>query len=493
MNTAVQVATSGHHSLVLKEDGTVWAWGYNWWGQIGNGTFSWTGCECAPFPFRALVTDVAQIDAGFGASLALKKDGTVWIWGSGLGSSSGSSTVPYQTGVNLDGFNNIISISMGNSHAVALSADGRVWSWCWNSRGQLGNGSSQNWTDFPARIEGISGVTQIAAGDEHTAALKKDGTVWIWGRNDRGQIGNDTITSDGCLCIPVPTQANITDVTDIKAEGNFTIARKRDGTVWIWGDNQYGQAGNGTTTNNQRVPTQSTVGTGNALIGAGLYSAFSAIPSFATPKLPFVRHYGENINLLFFDVKTEGTTSYSAIDPTTTGLSVPAGYTIQPNAQAYNISSAATFTKSVVCVKAASEYDPEQFALLKLLHAENGTLVDRTTYSSLRRRQVCGRVNTPFSQFVIAKGLTPTPSGLSISGRILNSNNRGIAGALVTITGQDGNKRFAHANPFGYYRFNNVSANETHTIAVISKQIRFEPQSITVFDNIEDINFTVQP
>ena len=494
MTNAIQVATSGAHTMVLKADGTIWAWGYNFWGQIGNGTSSTSGCYCAPFPVQAFISNVVLIDAGFGTSLALKADGTVWGWG--LNRANGqeiNNVLPRQVGANATDFNNIISISTGNLHSAALKADGSVWTWGWNSRGQLGNGTSGvNQTSLPARISGLSGVKQIAAGDEITVALKADGTVWVWGRNDLGQIGNDTVNSDGCLCVPLPTQANITDVIDIKAEGRFTLARKRDGTIWAWGNNQFGQVGNGTTAaGGQHVPAQSLVGAGNALIGVGLYNSFSSIPSFTTPTGAFVRHYGENVNLYFFGVTSEGTTGYSSIDPTTTGLSVPNGYTIQPNAPAYSISSNAAFAKSVVCVKATSEYDPAQFALLKLLHAENGALVDRTTYSSFRKRQICGQV-TSLSPFVVAKSLTPTPSGLNVGGRILNANNRGVARAIVTLTGQDGNTRFAHANPFGYYRFQNVSGSEIYTFSVISKQHQFAPQTITIVENISDLNFTPQ-
>ncbi|MDQ3800927.1 MAG: hypothetical protein M3384_16010, partial [Acidobacteriota bacterium] len=271
MTNAVQVATNGYHSMVLKADGTVWAWGVNTYGQIGNGTFSSSGCFCAPSPVQTLISNVVQIDAGYNFSMALKADGTVWGWGTLTGNGTAAvNALPAQTGANVAEFNNIISISGGNAHALALGADGTVWSWGWNRSGQLGSGSSsQNeHRHLPARVNGLSGVTQIAAGEEHSVALKSDGTVWVWGRNDQGQIGNDTIFSGGCMCVPLPTQANITDVIDIKAEGYFTLARKRDGTVWAWGGNNYGQIGNGVTANAQRVPVQSMVGAGNALIGA---------------------------------------------------------------------------------------------------------------------------------------------------------------------------------------------------------------------------------
>ncbi|HEX8737519.1 MAG TPA: hypothetical protein VF721_19460 [Pyrinomonadaceae bacterium] len=493
MTNALQVASNGYHSMVLKADGTVWAWGSNSYGQIGMGTFSPATCFCVNSPRQSLISNVIQIDASYVTSMALKADGTVWTWGtdSGDGTNGYVSSVPVQKGAANADFNNIISISGGDSHGLALKSDGTVWAWGWNSRGQLGDGSSDNHRNRVERVSGLSGVTQIAAGEEHSVALKPDGTVWVWGRNDRGQIGNGTMNSAGCLCVPLPTQANISDVVDIKAEGDFTLARKRDGTVWAWGSNFYGQTGSGGTANSQSVPAQSMVGDGNALVGAGLNSSFSSIPSFTTPTGSLVRHYGENVNLYFFGVTNAGTTGYSAIDPTATGLSVPAGYTIQPNAQAYNISTTAAFAKSVVCVKATSEYDPAQFALLKLLHAENGTLVDRTIYSSFRKRQLCGQVNS-LSPFVVAKGLTPTPSGLSVSGRILNANNRGAARAIVTLTGQDGNTRFAHANPFGYYRFQNVAGSEIYTLRVISKQHQFAPQTITIVENISNLNFTPQ-
>jgi len=249
--TDVTAITAGfRHTLALKTDGTVWAWGRNNYGQLGDGT---TIDSTTPVQVSGL-TDVIAIDGAGDSQLshtvALKTDGTVWVWGyNGAGQlgvtttetcsySAPCSSIPLQ----VSGLMEVTDISGGGRHTTALKADGTVWAWGWNGFGQLGDGTTIDSTT-PVQVSGLTDVIAIAAGTYNTLALKTDGTVWAWGWNEYGQLGDGT-TIDS----PTPVQVNgLTDVTAIAASGFHSIALKADGTVWAWGDNRSGQLGDGTT------------------------------------------------------------------------------------------------------------------------------------------------------------------------------------------------------------------------------------------------------
>ena len=242
----VAVAAGGDsegHTVALKNDGTVWAWGYNYFGQLGDGSNTQSN---VPVQVEGL-TDVAAVSAGDRHTVALKEDGTVWAWGGNnygqLGDGSRTdSNVPVQVeDENLDG---VIAIAAGPNHTVALKNDGTVWAWGDNTYGILGDGTTTQ-SNVPVKAEDITGVVAVAAGGKdnecHTVALKEDGTVWAWGNNISGQLGNDSKTHS---IVPVQVQ-NLNGVTAVAAGHRYTVALKNDGTVWTWGDNHYGQLGNG--------------------------------------------------------------------------------------------------------------------------------------------------------------------------------------------------------------------------------------------------------
>ncbi|MFN3532324.1 MAG: carboxypeptidase regulatory-like domain-containing protein [Candidatus Brocadia sp.] len=200
-----QLAGGGHHSLALKPDGTVWAWGQNDFGQLGNGTTS-----DSTIPVQVLsvpgktdnFSGATAITGGWSYSVALKSDSTVWAWGRNdfgqLGNGTTSdSTVPVQVS-NLSG---VLAIAGGGFHSLGLKSDGTVWAWGDNSYGQLGNGTTSNST-VPVQVKNLSGIVVIAGGGFHSLGLKSDGTVWAWGRNDFGQLGDGT-TKDSTIPVQV--------------------------------------------------------------------------------------------------------------------------------------------------------------------------------------------------------------------------------------------------------------------------------------------------
>jgi alpha-tubulin suppressor-like RCC1 family protein len=154
-----------------------------------------------------------------------------------------------------DIFSRVVAVAEGDRSTFALKNDGTVWAWGANSNGQLGDGTTVD-RHSPSQIPGFTGVVAISAGFQYTMALKNDGTVWTWGANWYGQLGDGT-TTDRYAPVQVLDEggAPLVDVVSISAGDGVSIVIKNDGTVWAWGANSSGQVGNGTTTN-RLVPVQ---------------------------------------------------------------------------------------------------------------------------------------------------------------------------------------------------------------------------------------------
>ncbi|MBN8458578.1 MAG: cadherin-like beta sandwich domain-containing protein [Verrucomicrobia bacterium] len=258
--TVVAIDGTGGHGLALCSDGTVAAWGSNTNGALGNG-----GANNSNVPVLVDQTGVLSgktvvaIDGGAsGYSLALCADGTAAAWGRNdygqLGNGSASdSSVPVlvnQAGV-LSG-NTIMAIVAGGCHSLALCADGTVAAWGCNSHGELGDGGPKH-SSVPVLVNQtgvLSGKTVVAivAGANHSLALCADGTVAAWGRNDYGQLGNGG-TSDSSVPVLVNQTGALSGKTVVGVAGTYmhSFALCSDGTVAAWGRNDYGQLGNGGT------------------------------------------------------------------------------------------------------------------------------------------------------------------------------------------------------------------------------------------------------
>ena len=233
-------ANFANYALAIKSSGTLWAWGHNNYGQLGQGD---TSVRYAPTQIGSS-SDWATAAAGIFTSLAIKTDGTLWSWGYGEGGSLGDGansnrSSPAQVG----DATNWSKIVMGADHVIALKTDGTLWSWGWNAYGQLGLGDNTS-RNSPVQIGSGSNWTDIAAGWAYTLAVKSDGTLWAWGHNQHGQLGVGDSSNRNA-----PTQVgDATSWSQVSAGSWHSMAKKSDGTIWGFGLNNYYHLGDGTTT-----------------------------------------------------------------------------------------------------------------------------------------------------------------------------------------------------------------------------------------------------
>lgn len=223
--------TSGlKHSVAVRSDGTVWTWGDNSYGQLGNGLRG--GGHAAPRKVPG-IDNVIAVAAGERHTVVLKKDGTVWSWGDNeqcqLGDPSGS--VGRTEPVQVAGLEGISAIAAGDFFSVALRRDGTLWHFGNSLVGGKSDGRAGNENGRPRLIEGISDVVAIACGRKAMIALKANGSVWCWGENSAGQCG------DGGKGFQVEPKevSELANVSAVAAGEEFALALKKDGTVWGWG------------------------------------------------------------------------------------------------------------------------------------------------------------------------------------------------------------------------------------------------------------------
>jgi alpha-tubulin suppressor-like RCC1 family protein len=242
MDGVAGAAAGDDYSMAVKTDGSLWAWGRNNYGQLGDGT---TTGSLVP---TEIMDGVASVSAGRGHTLAVKTDGTLWAWGFNADGQVGSDSAPaaafnrvLSPYMIMDG---VVSASAAGFFSMAVTADGRLWAWGSNNRGQLGDGTRTGRRRSPGVV--MDGVASVSAGADHVMAVKTDGSLWAWGSNNRGQLGNGHVSWWTAGAEPTPFKV-MDGVASVSAGVSHTLAIKTDGSLWAWGNNWRGQLGDGTT------------------------------------------------------------------------------------------------------------------------------------------------------------------------------------------------------------------------------------------------------
>lgn len=307
------ISAGEYHSLAVKDDGTLWAWGKNTLYQLGDGT---DVTKNIPTQIGT-ANNWVKVHAGYSSSYGIKADGTLWVWGSNAGEKLGTGNSNYviATPTQLGSDTNWLSVSDGWNHTIAIKTDGTLWAWGKNEYGQLGDnttvnkptptqiGTATNWqtiatginhslaiktdgtlwfwgsrfniygtstqNNIPSQIGTDTNWLKLAGGQHHCAAIKTNGTLWTWGENSTGQLGDGTT-----IYRTTPIQVGTaTDWLDVSAGTRYTIATKNNLSFWSWGYNYGGQLGLGTSGNTSDVyiPTQVGTSLDSNKISAGGY------------------------------------------------------------------------------------------------------------------------------------------------------------------------------------------------------------------------------
>lgn len=256
--TTPKILSGDKFTVALKADGTVWASGSNGSGQLGQGnTLQQTSFVEVKKDADTMLTDIVEIAVGQNHILALDKDGSVWSWGLNASGQlgNGTNTGNSQFAVKVAGLEDIKTIGAGALNSFAVNNNGELYAWGANTNGILGNGTTTAYY-VPTKIPMIDNVSKIQGSDTFTIALKTDGTVWSWGINTNYYLGDNTTTA---RTTPVITRfasevGTLKNVADIKVGYQHTLALKTDGTVFGWGYNSVSELGTNNTTRVQ-IPT----------------------------------------------------------------------------------------------------------------------------------------------------------------------------------------------------------------------------------------------
>ncbi|MGE5703537.1 MAG: Ig-like domain-containing protein [Clostridia bacterium] len=237
LSNVTDIAVGYAHVVALDEKQRVWAWGDNTSGQVGNGN---TTKQLKPTQIKDHIVSVAAAQYH---SAAIDDKGKLYTWGDNTYGQLGDGTTGAKTTpMKVSGLDDVIDVSTGYLHTSAVTKDGTVYSWGFNGEGNLGDGTWNN-SKVPVQVKGLDNVVDLESGWRHTLALKSNGTVWSWGRGGEGQLGDGTLATQNR---PVQV-AGLKNIVAIATGYDNSFAVQSDGTLWAWGSNLNGKLGDGTT------------------------------------------------------------------------------------------------------------------------------------------------------------------------------------------------------------------------------------------------------
>ena len=262
--TWTQVAGGYWHAAAIKTDGTLWTWGGNLvGGPLGDNT---TVSKSSPVQTVAGGTNWSKVACGGRSTAAIKTDGTLWTWGTNYNGRLGDNTTtrrfsPVQTAAGGTNWSQVACSGNGNGygHCAAIKTDGTLWLWGLNSFGELGDNTTVSKSSPVQTITGGANWKQVSCGRNFTAAVKADGTLWSWGRGalQSGVLGDNTIVAKSS---PVQTISKGSTWKQVSCGTGHTACVKADGTLWLWGNNTSGLLGDNTATTRRSSPVQTVAG-----------------------------------------------------------------------------------------------------------------------------------------------------------------------------------------------------------------------------------------
>ena len=262
------VAVGSSHSCALHDDGAISCWGSNEHGELGNG-LTRDHADSSELVRVLDITDAIEITASSRHTCAIHESGLVSCWGANDFGQLGSEQPDYSaTPIQVADITDAVAVTAGDTHTCALRQDSTIFCWGNNESGQLGSGQTFQSPAAPVQVWGIADATAIAVGDSHSCAIRQTGAISCWGANDSGQLGNGRSGDITASFIPVLV-ADITDATAIAAGSNHTCALRQSGSISCWGDNKNWQLASGLIVEASDVPTP-VLGISNAtVIAAG--------------------------------------------------------------------------------------------------------------------------------------------------------------------------------------------------------------------------------
>jgi alpha-tubulin suppressor-like RCC1 family protein len=235
-----QLSAGGNSSFSIRTDGTLWGWGNNASGQLGLGNVV---SRSSPVQVGAL-TNWSMVSTGSNQAAAIKTDGTLWMWGNNANGQLGDGTViPRSSPVQVGALTNWSTVSSATpnagQHTLAVKNDGTLWAWGKNQGGQLGRNYGTSFSS-PVQVGALTNWSKVSAGQYSSFAVKTDFTLWVWGLNYAGQLG----LGNAIYSFASPVQVgSLTDWSQVIGATVSTVAVKTNGTLWAWGSNSVGQLG----------------------------------------------------------------------------------------------------------------------------------------------------------------------------------------------------------------------------------------------------------